>query len=182
MNLTLYLQLRELRHSKVLQSVDDVSLVEVVDPAASSQLEVAHKLQNCRPLVGEVVSQPQTSEDGEEIVDLLNVLVRVEDEHLPGVTEELALRGVEGGEGAGGAAEGETAGLAPDYLCVEQGAAAGHTAHLRHLPGPPGHGSLLQHDVPHLHLTGGDQGPPPALSHLHTDPALPCTEHSPLQL
>ena len=54
----------------MFQSVDDVSLVEVVDSAAPPQLQVAHKLEDCRPLVGEIVSEPQTSEDRQEIVDL----------------------------------------------------------------------------------------------------------------
>ena len=183
----------------MLQSVDDICLVEVVDSAAPPQLQVAHELEDCGPLVGQIVSQPQTSQDRQEIIDLqvvgsvsravrwsggevvsylLDILVRVEDEHLPGVAHQLALRGVEGGEGAGVAAEGQTAGLAPDYAGVEEGAAAGHTAHGRHLPGTPGHRPLLHHDVPDLHLPGGHQGPPPPLPHLHTDPSLSCREHT----
>ena len=54
----------------MFQSVHDVSLVEVVDSAAPPQLEVTHKLEDCRPLVGEIVSEPQTSEDRQEIIDL----------------------------------------------------------------------------------------------------------------
>ena len=100
----------------MFQGVHHVGLVEVVDPGALPVLQVGDQLEDGGPLAGEVVPQPEAPEDGEEVVDLLDVLLRVEDEHVPGVAHQLALRHVGGEGGTGLAAERETAGGAPDYV------------------------------------------------------------------
>ena len=97
----------------MFQGVDHIGLVEVVDPGAAPLLQVADQLEDGGPLVGKVVPEPETPEDGEEVVDLLHVLVRVEYEEVPGVAHHLTLRQVEDGQGAGLAAQGEAAGGAP---------------------------------------------------------------------
>ena len=81
-------------------------------------LEVADQLSDCVPVVGPVVSQPQAPQHRQKVVHLecrhaacklspclhsghlLHVLVAVEDEHVPGVGQQLALRLVLGPAGA----------------------------------------------------------------------------------
>ena len=90
-------------------------------------IEVADQSSDALPLAGVRVPQPETPENCEEIVNLnitdrcqcwselfelrhlLHVLVAVEDEHLPGVTHQLALRPVTGEAGAVAATQREAA-------------------------------------------------------------------------
>ena len=46
--------------------------------------QVTDKFGDCLPLLLVVVTEPETSEDGEEIVNLLYILVTVENDHVPG--------------------------------------------------------------------------------------------------
>ena len=81
---------------------------------------------------------------------LLDILVAVEDEDIPGVRHQLALGRVQGEAGAARAAQGEAAHLAPVERVVCEGRAASHAAHRGQLLGTPGHRSLLQDGVSNL--------------------------------